>query len=69
MEKKIVTVLKYITGSYTIEDNIEVIGINAFSNQRNLTEVILKNNVKEIGAAFSYCPILKRVEIGSGIKK
>ncbi len=68
--KKIIIVLKYITGSYTVEDNVEVIGERAFANQRNLTEVILKNNVKEINdLAFSYSSKLKRVEIGSGIER
>ena len=67
--KKIIMVLKYITGSYTVEDNVEVIGERAFSTQRNLTEVILKNNVKEISDSFTYCPNLKRIEIGSGIER
>ncbi len=67
--KKIIKVLKYITGSYIVEDNVEIIGDGAFNTQRNMTEVILKNNVKEINDSFTYCANLKRVEIGTGIEK
>ncbi len=67
--KKIIKVLKYITGSYIVEDNVEIIGDGAFNTQRNMTEVILKNNVKEINDSFTYCANLERVEIGSGIER
>ena len=52
----------------TIDDNCKVIGNNAFSRCRNLTNITIPQGVTGMGAyAFSYCESLTSVILPSGI--
>ncbi|MCR5314304.1 MAG: leucine-rich repeat domain-containing protein, partial [Bacteroidaceae bacterium] len=53
-----------------IEEGVIEIQNSVFSECRNLESVVIPNSVEYIGDhAFSYCPYLRSVKIGKGLKK
>lgn len=51
-----------------VGDNVKTIGLNAFSNCKNLSQVTLGKNVTTIGAnAFSNCKKMTKVTLGKNI--
>ncbi len=67
--KKIVCVLKRITGKFVLDSDVEVIGTQAFHNQGDMTEIVLNSKLKEIGASFQFCNGLTKIEIPSNVEK
>lgn len=58
------------TGSFEIEDNVEIIGKCAFEGNKKLTEITIPDSVKLIKeGAFLNCKKLKKVVIGKGVTK
>lgn len=55
---------------YVVQDGIERIGYNAFSESPELEEVILPDCVSELGGYdFAFCPKLKKVVLSSGLER
>lgn len=64
----LVRVLYEIDGTMQILDEVKHIGERAFYGQRKMTEIIIPEGVETIGCSFTYCSVLKRIEIPSTVK-
>lgn len=64
---KLLSVPKYLAGSYTIKANTKVICIQAFE-ESSLSRIVVPNSVESIGnAAFEGCHFLSSIVIHSGV--
>ena len=65
---KLVTILYRIKGSYSVKDTVITIVSLAFHDQREMTEVILPEGLKEIGRSFNYCFGLTSIYIPNSVE-
>ena len=52
----------------TIDEDVQVIQQGAFSGCLNLRDICFKGKIKEIGAAFSGCKALEKIDLPEGIQ-
>ena len=67
--KTLVTVLYQITGAFTINDSVKIIGYRAFHNQNQMTNVVIPDGVNEIRDSFNYCSKLTSIEIPNSVEE
>ena len=65
---ELLTVLYKIEGQYIVKNDITKIGISAFHAQREMTEVILPEGLKEISSSFNYCSGLTSIYIPNSVE-
>ena len=66
--KTLVTVLYEIKGTFTIDSSVKEIGIQAFHNQTNMTNVIIPDSVTKIEQSFNFCSGLVSIEIPRNVE-
>lgn len=65
--RTLITLTYYISGEFTIPNDVEVIGSMAFHNQTGMTKVNIPNSVKKIVGSFGYCTALKEITIPESV--
>ena len=58
-----------IQGQYIVREGVTKIGDRAFHAKGKMTEIILPENLKEIGSSFIYCSGLTAINIPNSVKK
>lgn len=67
---KIINVTYKIKGEFIVNDNIKIIGDNAFNGQDKIKKIILKKGIESIGnGAFWDCTELTSIDIPDSIKE
>ncbi len=67
-KSKMICALYPITGTFTVDSAVTLIGNHAFHGQGKMTNIVLPEGLKKIGISFIFCDSLTEINIPSTVE-